>query len=681
MKKLPIEQRRPLTKLSTRFAVVATIFVGQACTVGGTTPEDPEQEAPFEPVSPYVYVPKVKSLLTGLAATDAEVNAVVASPNAIRGLIDQWMEEPSFKVRMLDFFRNAFQQNQVDLDALQETIGVTFLTHPDLTAVVARNIMDSFPLTVWQLMSEGRPFTEALTTNRYMLTTGLMAVMSYLDDVHVSDKRAMTSRLAARNPLVNYTMDITATHTTADSLNPASPNYMVWPMRNFLGAQPPPCTTKTVTQTPVNANDSAFYRRFFDFMLGRSYFNPCGGTPVAYVFSPQYAESDWGDWRMVTLNTAPPGPSSADPSFYEITKLRNAGTMTLHVPRVGFFGTLAFATNWATNAANDARVTANQALIVALGAAATGDAAANFPLNPSDSEHANNPACTGCHSQLDPLKQYFRQSYTLYYSDQTDNAKIAEPAGFAFGGVTAKGQGVGDLAKIFAEHPRFPLAWAQKLHFWATSTEALEGDPEMTRIAAAFQDSNFDFKTLVRELFSSPLITLGRRTQTTTEKGVRLSMARRDQFCASLSTRLGLPDVCGMLSTKLTPAQSTVSARALVMPVDTYYRGFALPSLPTRPDLFFRQSAEAICGLVAEQVVDAKTGTSKYSSQDAEGALSDFITTVMNLPASDARATPARAILADNYAASIQAKATPTDALKATFTLACLAPSSVLVGL
>lgn len=658
------------------------ILLGQACTVGGGGPPAPEQGAPFEPVDPHVYVPKVKSLLTGLAATDAEVNAVIESPNAMRGLIDQWMAEPSFKVRMLDFFRNAFQQNQVDLETLQETIGVRFLTHPNLSAVIARNIMDSFPLTAWQLIAEGRPFTETITTHRYMLTSGLMALMSYVDDVHVSDKRAMMSRLAARNPLPKYTIDIAANPAVADTLNPASPSYMVWPIRDFIGGQPPACATTGVTQTPQSANDSAFYGRFFDFMMGRSYFNPCGGQPKAYIFASQYTDADWNDWRMVTLNQAPPDTSSATPSFYELIKLRNAADLTLHVPRVGFFGTLAFATNWATNAANDARVTANQALIVALGATANGDGASgDFPLNPTDNEHASNPACISCHAQLDPLKQYFRQSYTLYYSDQTDSAKIAEPAGFSLGGVTATGHGVGDLAKTMAEHPRFALAWTQKLHFWATSTEALEEDPEMARIAKAFQDSNFDFKTLVRELFSSPLITLGRRTQTTGEKGVRLSIARRDQFCASLSTRLGLSDVCGLLSTKLTPSQTTVSERAIVMPVDTYFRGFALPSLPTQPDLFYRQSAESICSLVADQIIDAKTGTSKYSSQNAEAALDDFVATTMNLPHSDARAAQAREILAANFAASVEAKATPTDALKATFTLACLSPSSVLVGL
>ena len=35
--------------------------------------------------------------------------------------------------------------------------------------------MDSFPQTVLELVNEGRPFNEALTDNRYMLTTAMMS--------------------------------------------------------------------------------------------------------------------------------------------------------------------------------------------------------------------------------------------------------------------------------------------------------------------------------------------------------------------------------------------------------------------------------------------------------------------------------------------------------------------------
>jgi hypothetical protein len=360
--------------------------------------------------------------------------------------------------------------------------------------------------------------------------------------------------------------------------------------------------------------------------------------------------------------------------------------MTLHTKRIGFFGTLAFDANWGTNTSNEARVTANQTLIVSTGQSIAGEnAIVTFPVNATDSAHASNSACTGCHSQLDPFKQYFRQSYTLTYHDQTDATQLSQPANFGISGVTASGTGVGDLSLTLASHPRFPIAWAQKLYFWATSTAALEDDPELLRIADAFQKANFDFKTLAREVFSSPLLTWASATETTQTNGVSLSIARRDQLCAALSNRLGLPDVCGMTAVKQTSAQAALSQRALLLPVDTYYRAYALPSYPTDPDLFFRDSVEAVCGLVADQVIDVlpATGPSKYSSKTADAAMADFVATVMGIPPSDPRSAPALAILKDNFTQSLSsdAKMTATNALKATFTLACVAPSSIAMGL
>ena len=47
--------------------------------------------------------------------------------------------------------------------------------------------------------------------------------------------------------------------------------------------------------------------------------------------------------------------------------MRTGTELALRVPRVGFFTTPAFFGNWATNTSNQARVTINQTLIVALG--------------------------------------------------------------------------------------------------------------------------------------------------------------------------------------------------------------------------------------------------------------------------------------------------------------------------
>jgi hypothetical protein len=53
----------------------------------------------------------------------------------------------------------------------------------------------------------------------------------------------------------------------------------------------------------------------------------------------------------------------------------------------------------------------------------------------------------------------------------------------------------------------------------------------------------------------------------------------------------------------------------------------------------------------------------------------------MGLSPSDPRTAPSTAELKAHFAAATQSGATPTDALKSTFVLACLAPSSISIGL
>jgi hypothetical protein len=357
--------------------------------------------------------------------------------------------------------------------------------------------------------------------------------------------------------------------------------------------------------------------------------------------------------------------------------------MYLHTPRIGFMGTMAFEANWGTNAGNEARVTANQSLIVSIGRSINGaDSLAVFPVNSTDADHASDAACAGCHQQLDPFKQFFRQSWTLAYHDQTDTSQLSQQAGFAIDGVTATGTGLGDIANILATHPRLALAWTGKLHFWANSRALNETDPEALRIANAFSGASYDFKTLVRELFSSPLVTYASVTQTTQASGgAQLSIARRDQLCAALSNRLGLADVCGMETPAPSKPQKAVFGVSQLVATDTYYRAMELPSLPTDPDLFFRSAAETMCSLIAAQVVDAGSGT-RYTSTDPTSAIADMVATVMDIPPSDPRSAQVVQLLTDHYnAAAGVSGAKPTDALQSTFTLACTSPTSTIVGL
>lgn len=693
--------KRTLVRSLTRLASLSAIGAIASC---GSPSYDADPRADLDPppsasdedagvdagggvselATPRTYVPKVKNLLTGLAATDEEILAVENDPSALRGLVDQWMALPPFQTRMQDFFRNAFQQNQVTVATLNASLGLTFRGTSESLRLLLRNIMDSFARTAWAFVDADEPFTKTLTTDRYMMTTGLVAATSFVDDYRRGDDGSVTNRLVTRKALTKYVWDMNSKVPRSQSLDPKSPNYMVWRFE-ATGSRKEPCGSPSYTADLTGDATAARtgYMRLYHFFMGELL---CG--PGGYTLEPVYETDDWDDWRWVQLVNKPNDPG-ASPAFFELDKLRAATKLVVHTPRIGFMGTLGFQANWPTNDSNDARVTANQALIVALGRSIVGESRIqSFPLETSDSDHASNPACQGCHSQLDPYRLFFRKSTSLFYSQQVDPP--AGTAGLSLEGVTKEGKNLVDLAAIFTEHPRFALAWALKLHFWANSTGAVEDDPEIVRIANAFRDSSFNFKTLVREMMTSPLVTGAAETKTSTSGKVILSIARRDQFCAALSARLkdhlDLPaeqvDICGATTVRRSATQTRVAAAATIVASDGYFRSYELPSLPTDPDLFFRQATEAICRTVADQVVD-KNGSSKaYKSAEADAALDDFVTNIMALPPSDERHAPARQILADHFA---QAKAvegaTPTTALRSAFVLACLSPTNVIVGL
>lgn len=641
-----------------------------------------------EALTPAAYVVKVKNLLTGLPATDQEVQAVTADPHALPALIDQWTARPEHREKMLDFFRNAFQQNQVTIAGLQNSLGLinanginySFYVNEtapyNVTAQLERAMMDSFALTVWRLISDDQPLTAALTTRRYMLNPPLMSLMSFVDEMLVNDYGSVTDRFLLRNPGFSFTLDTTQNISVWDTLDPTSPYYMRFTHPMSTGCRQP---VLTYGGGQVNFGNPDNAINLFNFLFGKMQ----GGCTTGTVnrFRSQWTDADWNDWRMVSIE---PADASRDtsPVFYDIPKLRGTFELRLRTPRVGFFGTLAFQANWATNTANLARVTANQTLIVALGKSfdGTGNTVPIFD-GTLDKDHATpSSSCYSCHQTLDPFRQFFRQSYSLYYRDQTDTSQKRMPAAFAVDGVQATGEGVYDLAGILASHPRFATAWTQKLCNWANSAPCMESDPEFERIANAFRKSGHKWKVLVREMFSSPLVTLAKNTRTSESRGISLSVLRRDHFCVALSNRLGIPDLCAMSSADTNPYNTAVKRYAAFVPVDAYSRGFEIGSLSTDPNAFFRIGTESVCILVADRVVDAGMDA-RYSSALPQKALDDFVATIMALPPSDPRATEARQILQEHFDLAKSSGANPSEALKSTFTLACASPSSVVMGL
>jgi hypothetical protein len=307
-------------------------------------------------------------------------------------------------------------------------------------------------------------------------------------------------------------------------------------------------------------------------------------------------------------------------------------------------------------------------------------------------------ACYGCHQTLDPMRELFRQSYNYYYSRQTPAILAAEGVS-AMGTFTVAGSapvvgtGVATLARGLAEHPRFAVAWTQKLCRLANSASCDEADPEFVRVAKAFTDSKLDFATLVRELFSSPLTTFQSPTLSAERSGIVIGIQRRETLCAALSNRLGLADVCALHGTAGLKGAEAAQARtagnlASAVPGDGYSRGAETPLMPHDPNLFFTAGLENLCATLAAQLVDPKgaaataAGTHFSSVADKKGAALDaFVSDLMGAPVGDARAPELRAILAEHDAAALAAGETATDALRSTFVLACSSPLTISSGL
>jgi hypothetical protein len=663
---------------------------------GGASSGDRPSGMPFEAFSVKAYVAKVKNTLVGLPPTADEIAQVTADPTTLASLIDKWMALPQYRTQMLSFFANAFQQTQFTSQEFQFQIpaddGVA-RSDPAFTFMMTA-LRESFARTVLQLIDEGRPFNEAITTRRFMLTPPLLAMYAYIDAAQFDD----AGNALPQNVPANFKITITGAGPIPieQTLDPASPNYMTFYNNNVnyavnnpgvpncasgpvhMGPNPPAGAT-TIDTT---ADATYLYQLLHGFTP--SYTppnNPQDGSATCSgsLGTMQFSKAEYSTWRMISIRT--PNGSEAITRFWDLPTLRTANEVVLKIPRVGFFTTPAFFAGWNTNSGNQARVQINQTMIVALGRKI--DALSAMPAQNEaalDKKHAAKAECYACHKTLDPMRQYFRQTYSLSSHNQGDPAQTAMDGMFAFDGVSVAGHGITDLAQQMALHPRFARAWVGKLCYYANSAPCSADDPEFLRIADVFKNGGLSWPKLVRELFSSPLVTYASDTKSTRDYGQTVFISRRGQFCTALSRRLGLNDVC-VLDDADNTSDTTAFMQGLsrTIPIDGYSRGGEAPVLANAPTMFFNRGVEAICRAVADQVVDAQP-TSRYSSDKPDDAIADLVGSLMGLSTADNRAADAKTILHDHFTAAQTAGEKPVDALKSTFVLACTSPFVVASG-
>jgi hypothetical protein len=658
-----------------------------ACTQHAKTNGTPDMAPAFQVDPATVYVAKVKNILVGLPPSDAEVKAVQANPAQLGALVDMWMALPEYQQKMMVFFELAFQQTQITTADFSDMIPPQGLGPNASTQLLLQNIRESFARTVVAQAMQGRPLTDAFTTKQLMMTPALMELYAFLDTRRLDDNGKVTDDFAKANPQLQIVLEASGGQIMlADSLNPQSTSYMHWydPDIGKLNYADPSCNVD-----PVSFSANAYglhillYGSVYSFKSSTGVNCPIRGGSAT---SMQLAASDFTTWKPVTLRA--PNAGEATTTFYDLASLRTATELVLKTPHPGFFSTPAFFANWPTNTSNQMRVTINQALIVATGAAVDGTDATSPATTPGlDAVHAApGSACFSCHQTLDPTRAILSSTYSYFYYPQTDAALMQQKGLFAFQKVITPVNSIDDFAATLAAHPLVATGWAQKLCYYVNSAPCAADDPELQRIIAAWKSANLSWNVLVKQLVTSPITTNVKGTATTAQNGEVVAVARRDHLCAALDTRLGLADVCGR-DLLTAHAQKTVVPEIVSgLPSDGYGRGAIAPVLPNQPTLFYRAGMENICAAVADLVIDAKPNPSSpnaklWLSSAADAAIADFVATVMGLTASDPRAAQAKTILTAHHAAALASGAAATDALKSTFVAACLAPSAIGIGM
>jgi hypothetical protein len=743
---LTIEPRRkPPKALSTAMvALLSGCFVAGACNgdigqnsptgtggiggIGGSNVKPGDVTVPPTPIPPelaYVSVRKVKNLLTGMPPTDEDVALVTTTGAAgLQQLVSSWQTtdpyRDMFQTKMIGFFRNAFQQTgftpteDFKVQLLQNG-GFDFgpfgtsAVGDDAFPRLVQNLQDSFARTAWQLVQEGRPFTEVLTTKRFVMTTALKSL-------YVQVEMPADAPFGNQNAQPAWTVDYSGTAIPLEQALQSmvfSDEAPAAGRNNVGGGSFPTCAGGSGSATGTFNGTSLLFQRLLGF-TPRYPFTGNGVMCYEHASKPYFTAGDLTDWAWVTINHKS-NPADRTPVIrpYDLPALRTATELTLSLPRVGFYTTPAFLALWNTNDSNQHRVTVNQALLAALGQSFTSDAVI-IPLSQDglDATHAvAGTECVGCHKSLDPMRQFWGNQ--LDFNDRNDfpmgnrftgaaaNPRPATPGGgFAFADVNETGGDITAFGPMLMKVTdgnglhRFGITIAQDLCYWANSGPCSESDPEFRRIVGAFENSTptpYNFSVLIKEFFASPLVTGAVATGTyPAASSVPVSISRRDHFCAALSNRLGKPDVCAQTVARPSSAQATTATIAQSVAADAFSRGSQVPVTPSDPTLFFRSASELLCSNIAAQVVDPSAGGGVYSMSDVAGAIANMAETLMGYPPSHPLHGEAIQILQEHYDGARMTRSgtggggtmtSATNALRSTFILACESPTAVGIGL
>ena len=374
-------------------------------------------------------------------------------------------------------------------------------------------------------------------------------------------------------------------------------------------------------------------------------------------------EEDRNDWRTVTLRASRNGPEFPDrPSSFDmetdafVQRMRNikdGGTLDLYGERVGFFTAPVFFDNWRTNDANGHRVTTNQALIVGLGKTfESGDLTKPTQLDRLKDEigdHAKEGSdCFGCHKNLDVMRNVFRNHYGTTTHRPTHQDNLTE---FAFQGAISNINSMADFGRAIVNHPRFPVAWVQKLCQWVNSKECSDTDPEVQRLAQFFVSSGYSFNSLLLEFVSSPLVT---HTDTSVENSVHsgsmVSIARSNHYCEALTTRIEMiRDARNMhaVSRKHIDLCKSEGVSGNI-PSDSIARGVVPIVQAVEEDALLAKTYDTFCKKITPLVVGTRPEQT-FQTRNSSAAMDDMVSTIMGYPSNTEEYSHARSTLQRLY--------------------------------
>lgn len=608
---------------------VSTLIVFQNCGPGFYVNRDlvynsSYDDIPFQPTSGVTALSKTKFLLHGGSLTSEEINQATNISNispgtigenvqlnrtALKILAREWLESAAGKEKMQRFLALNLQQEDLIVPGIGFFLGRVFPQGPSSTErrwpfrnVWQRNIEESFARTAIDIVYNGRPFTEIVTTRQVAVTTALLSTLSFIDN-----------------------------HGNG----------------------------------PFDRGNRGFHR------LMRNVF----------------VDSDFNDWRIVTITQAT--SASQVTIFSNVNALRSVGEnaeFPLMIPRVGFFNTPAFQIKWETNQDNQFRVTTNQALIGALNLSFdANDKTPHGNLSALPTNHAApGTACFQCHRLMDPMRETFNLSYNYFYRKSTGGKKHT-PA-FAFMGHQGPANSMDSLARTIASHPDFADSWVQKLCTYANSQPCNSMDPEYLRLVNLFKKSRFNFKELVIDMFSSPIITGSEETGSNGLKANRISVARQYHFCHALNMRnqeLRSAGNVTKFNSDLCAVNNLQSALRSGISTESINRGSVdIAQSPEFNALIYR-SFEKVCEQASHYVIPENDNPLPYGNDlEINASIAKIAYHIMGLPPNHPRFHTTTDILREVYdysKNSLEQQAIVS--LRNVFEFACISPDTTGMGL